>query len=187
MGVPPPNPPAGVSISFPTPVWGSPNPPSPPQTLQKELQGHEPRVEELLGRRGEAGGRLQELRDAWKELRLQAELRRQRLESAHAAQLFYCDAAEAEAWMGEQELHMMAHEKAKVPRRAASQPCAASLHRSPVLYPCIASLYGIPSLHPFTASLHCIPVWHPFTASLHCIPALHPCAASLHCIPVRHP
>ena len=122
MGVPPPNPPAGVSISFPTPVWGSPNPPSPPQTLQKELQGHEPRVEELLGRRGEAGGRLQELRDAWKELRLQAELRRQRLESAHAAQLFYCDAAEAEAWMGEQELHMMAHEKAKVPRRAASQP-----------------------------------------------------------------
>ncbi|XP_040550177.1 spectrin beta chain, non-erythrocytic 2 isoform X2, partial [Gallus gallus] len=91
------------------------------QTLQKELQGHEPRVEELLGRRGEAGGRLQELRDAWKELRLQAELRRQRLESAHAAQLFYCDAAEAEAWMGEQELHMMAHEKAKDELSAQAQ------------------------------------------------------------------
>lgn len=118
----PPTPQRGSPYPSQPPYGGLLTPPSPPQTLQKELQGHEPRVEELLGRRGEAGGRLQELRDAWKELRLQAELRRQRLESAHAAQLFYCDAAEAEAWMGEQELHMMAHEKAKVPRRAASQP-----------------------------------------------------------------
>lgn len=88
-----------------------------PQTLQKELQGHEPRVEELLGRRGglaRPAERVRELREAWQELRLQAELRHQRLERAHAAQQFYCDAAEAEAWMGEQELHMMAQEKAKV-------------------------------------------------------------------------
>uniref|UniRef100_A0A8C3CFJ2 Spectrin beta chain n=1 Tax=Cairina moschata TaxID=8855 RepID=A0A8C3CFJ2_CAIMO len=86
------------------------------QTLQKELQGHEPRVEELLGRRGglaRPAERVRELREAWQELRLQAELRHQRLERAHAAQQFYCDAAEAEAWMGEQELHMMAQEKAK--------------------------------------------------------------------------
>ncbi|XP_074669995.1 LOW QUALITY PROTEIN: spectrin beta chain, non-erythrocytic 2-like, partial [Strix aluco] len=85
------------------------------QTLQKELQGHERRVEELLGRRGElpAAERVQELREAWQELRLQAELRHRRLERALAAQQFYCDAAEAEAWMGEQELHMMAQEKAK--------------------------------------------------------------------------
>ncbi|KAM6032630.1 LOW QUALITY PROTEIN: spectrin beta chain, non-erythrocytic 2-like, partial [Chlamydotis macqueenii] len=86
------------------------------QTLQKELQGHERRVEELLGRRGRTGGRserVRELREAWQELRLQAELRHRRLERAHAAQQFYCDAAEAEAWMGEQELHMMAQEKAK--------------------------------------------------------------------------
>ncbi|XP_053908532.1 spectrin beta chain, non-erythrocytic 2 isoform X2 [Cuculus canorus] len=87
------------------------------QTLQKELQGHERRVEELLGRRaeqlGSAAERVRELREAWQELRLQAELRHQRLERAHAAQQFYCDAAEAEAWMGEQELYMMAQEKAK--------------------------------------------------------------------------
>uniref|UniRef100_A0A663FIP0 Spectrin beta chain n=1 Tax=Aquila chrysaetos chrysaetos TaxID=223781 RepID=A0A663FIP0_AQUCH len=86
------------------------------QTLQKELQGHERRVEELLGRRGGLSGpaeRVRELREAWQELRLQAELRHRRLERAHAAQQFYCDAAEAEAWMGEQELHMMSQEKAK--------------------------------------------------------------------------
>uniref|UniRef100_A0A8B9PK53 Uncharacterized protein n=1 Tax=Apteryx owenii TaxID=8824 RepID=A0A8B9PK53_APTOW len=34
-------------------------------------------------------------------------------ELPHAAQQFYFDAAEAEAWMGEQELHMMSQEKAK--------------------------------------------------------------------------
>lgn len=87
------------------------------QTLQKELQGHERRVEELLGRGGGAGGpaeRVRELREAWRELRRQTELRHRRLELAQAAQQFYCDAAEAEAWMGEQELHMMAQEKAKV-------------------------------------------------------------------------
>ncbi|KAM9251693.1 spectrin beta chain, non-erythrocytic 2 [Cariama cristata] len=86
------------------------------QTLQKELQGHERRVEELLGRRGGLAGpaeRVRELREAWQELRLQAELRHRRLERAHAAQQFYCDVAEAEAWMGEQELHMMSQEKAK--------------------------------------------------------------------------
>uniref|UniRef100_A0A663FLH6 Spectrin beta chain n=1 Tax=Aquila chrysaetos chrysaetos TaxID=223781 RepID=A0A663FLH6_AQUCH len=31
----------------------------------------------------------------------------------HERRQFYCDAAEAEAWMGEQELHMMSQEKAK--------------------------------------------------------------------------
>lgn len=74
-------------------------------------------MEELLGRRGglaRPAERVRELREAWQELRLQAELRHQRLERAHAAQQFYCDAAEAEAWMGEQELHMMSQEKAKV-------------------------------------------------------------------------
>uniref|UniRef100_A0A8C0JCV3 Spectrin beta, non-erythrocytic 2 n=1 Tax=Chelonoidis abingdonii TaxID=106734 RepID=A0A8C0JCV3_CHEAB len=85
---------------------------------EREIQGHEPRVEELLGRR--AGlvrcgpvERVEELREAWRELRHQAELRHQRLERAHAAQQFYFDVAEAEAWMGEQELHMMSQEKAK--------------------------------------------------------------------------
>uniref|UniRef100_A0A8C4WF71 Spectrin beta chain n=1 Tax=Gopherus evgoodei TaxID=1825980 RepID=A0A8C4WF71_9SAUR len=83
-----------------------------------EIQGHEPRVEELLGRRAGLARcgpveRVEELREAWRELRHQAELRHQRLERAHAAQQFYFDVAEAEAWMGEQELHMMSQEKAK--------------------------------------------------------------------------
>ena len=45
------------------------------------------------------------------------ELRGKRLEEALRAQQFYRDAAEAEAWMGEQELHMMGQEKAKVRAR----------------------------------------------------------------------
>lgn len=44
----------------------------------------------------------------------EAELRHGRLEEAHKAQQYYFDAAEAEAWMSEQELYMMSEEKAKV-------------------------------------------------------------------------
>uniref|UniRef100_A0A8C1FJ13 Spectrin beta chain n=1 Tax=Cyprinus carpio carpio TaxID=630221 RepID=A0A8C1FJ13_CYPCA len=50
------------------------------QSLQKEIQGHQPRINDI---------------------------------QANRAQQFYADAAEAEAWMGEQELHMMSEEKAK--------------------------------------------------------------------------
>lgn len=50
----------------------------------------------------------------WKRLSHELELRGKRLEEALRAQQFYRDAAEAEAWMGEQELHMMGQEKAKV-------------------------------------------------------------------------
>lgn len=101
-----------------------------PQTLQKELQGHAPRVQELLGRRAGPAGRLAALREAWEELQAQTELRHQRLERSQAAQQFYCDAAEAEAWMGEQELHMMSQEKAKVrtPPSPRSQGPLSSTH-----------------------------------------------------------
>ncbi|XP_031467868.1 spectrin beta chain, non-erythrocytic 2-like, partial [Phasianus colchicus] len=144
------------------------------QTLQKELQGHEPRVAELLGRRRELQElqelqelreppELRELQEAWEELRLQAELRHRRLQGAHAAQLFYRDAAEAEAWMGEQELHMMAQEKPKVP-----QPHIAALCCSPVLQPCIAALCCIPVLHPCITSLCCSLVLQPCITSLCC-------------------
>lgn len=93
-------------------------------------------MEELLGRRGGLSGpaeRVRELREAWQELRLQAELRHRRLERAHAAQQFYCDAAEAEAWMGEQELHMMSQEKAKVRIPAGVPP-----HPSPMPPPTLS-------------------------------------------------
>lgn len=59
-------------------------------------------------------GRLAELRESWDLLISETEKRKARLAEANRAQQFYADAAEAEAWMGEQELHMMSEEKAKV-------------------------------------------------------------------------
>ncbi|XP_008821078.1 spectrin beta chain, non-erythrocytic 2 isoform X2 [Nannospalax galili] len=88
------------------------------QTLQKEIQGHEPRIADLKERQralgtAVAGPELAELQEMWKRLSHELELRGKRLEEALRAQQFYRDAAEAEAWMGEQELHMMGQEKAK--------------------------------------------------------------------------
>ncbi|XP_070283708.1 spectrin beta chain, non-erythrocytic 2 isoform X2 [Myotis yumanensis] len=88
------------------------------QTLQKEIQGHEPRIADLRERQralgaAAAGPELAELQEMWKRLSHELELRGKRLEEALRAQQFYRDAAEAEAWMGEQELHMMGQEKAK--------------------------------------------------------------------------
>ncbi|EHB13805.1 Spectrin beta chain, brain 2 [Heterocephalus glaber] len=88
------------------------------QTLQKEIQGHEPRIADLTDRQralgaAAAGPELAELQEMWKRLSHELELRGNRLEEALRAQQFYRDAAEAEAWMGEQELHMMGQEKAK--------------------------------------------------------------------------
>lgn len=58
--------------------------------------------------------RLVELRDSWAQLIAETDERHARLVEANRAQQFYTDAAEAEAWMGEQELHMMSEDKAKV-------------------------------------------------------------------------
>lgn len=58
--------------------------------------------------------RLCELQDLWSQLIAETDKRHSRLIEANRAQQFYADAAEAEAWMGEQELHMMSEEKAKV-------------------------------------------------------------------------
>ncbi|XP_077645760.1 spectrin beta chain, non-erythrocytic 2 [Lonchura striata] len=90
------------------------------ETLQKELQGRERRVMELLERGlpgpgvpGGVPGGVPVLREAWRELRAQAARRQRRLEAALAAQRFLRDAAAAEAWLGERELHMLAQDKAK--------------------------------------------------------------------------
>ncbi|XP_063058796.1 spectrin family protein [Engraulis encrasicolus] len=109
------------------------------QTLQKEIQGHQPRIDDILahgrsiapsssatdgGSDGTDGhdtdttaaaleGRLGELGDQWARLIEETDQRHARLQEANRAQQFYADAAEAEAWMGEQELHMMSEEKAK--------------------------------------------------------------------------
>ncbi|XP_078283992.1 spectrin beta chain, non-erythrocytic 1-like isoform X2 [Rhinoraja longicauda] len=94
------------------------------QTLQKEIQGHQPRIDDIA-ERGEtlavAGrvdsdvlrGRLGDLQGTWRDLQEETDRRSERLQESQRAQQFYFDAAEAEAWMGEQELHMMSEERAK--------------------------------------------------------------------------
>ncbi|XP_037652637.1 spectrin beta chain, erythrocytic isoform X2 [Sebastes umbrosus] len=98
------------------------------QTLQKEIEGHQPRVDEVLerGRRmtaaASAEGRpeaeriadqMKELEEAWARLQDEMAKRRERLSGSSLAQHYYNDADEAEAWIGEQELYMIADEKAK--------------------------------------------------------------------------
>ncbi|XP_043992845.1 spectrin beta chain, non-erythrocytic 1-like [Gambusia affinis] len=94
------------------------------QTLQKEIQGHQPRYDDIFERSQQvlrAGSptaepirlRLTELQALWERIRKETENRHSRLSEAHEAQQYYFDAAEAEAWMSEQELYMMSEEKAK--------------------------------------------------------------------------
>ncbi|XP_032408312.1 spectrin beta chain, non-erythrocytic 1-like isoform X1 [Xiphophorus hellerii] len=94
------------------------------QTLQKEIQGHQPRFDDIFERSQQvlrAGSptaepirqRLTELQALWERIRKETENRHSRLSEAHEAQQYYFDAAEAEAWMSEQELYMMSEEKAK--------------------------------------------------------------------------
>ncbi|XP_075330315.1 spectrin beta chain, non-erythrocytic 1-like isoform X2 [Odontesthes bonariensis] len=94
------------------------------QTLQKEIQGHQPRYDDIFERsqhvlrEGSATAepirqRLAEFQSLWEKIRKETEKRHGRLSEAHEAQQYYFDAAEAEAWMSEQELYMMSEEKAK--------------------------------------------------------------------------
>uniref|UniRef100_A0A4W5LVL9 Spectrin beta chain n=1 Tax=Hucho hucho TaxID=62062 RepID=A0A4W5LVL9_9TELE len=96
------------------------------QTLQKEIQGHQPRCDDIFERSqqvlkdddnspsGEGiRQRLADLRRLWAQILEETGKRHGRLEEAHKAQQYYFDAAEAEAWMSEQELYMMSEEKAK--------------------------------------------------------------------------
>ncbi|MEQ2181486.1 Spectrin beta chain, non-erythrocytic 1, partial [Goodea atripinnis] len=92
---------------------------------QKEIQGHQPRYDDIFERSQHvlrAGSptaepirqRLTELQTLWDQIKKETEKRHSRLSEAHLAQQYYFDAAEAEAWMSEQELYMMSEEKAKV-------------------------------------------------------------------------
>uniref|UniRef100_A0A3Q0RHB8 Spectrin beta chain n=1 Tax=Amphilophus citrinellus TaxID=61819 RepID=A0A3Q0RHB8_AMPCI len=94
------------------------------QTLQKEILGHQPRIDDILERsqsllKDQSSNtdvirqRLTDLQRLWKQLMEEVESRHNRLEEAHKAQQYYFDAAEAESWMSEQELYMMSEEKAK--------------------------------------------------------------------------
>uniref|UniRef100_A0A8C1QKB9 Spectrin beta chain n=1 Tax=Cyprinus carpio TaxID=7962 RepID=A0A8C1QKB9_CYPCA len=94
------------------------------QTLQKEIQGHQPRCDDIFERSQSIlkadspnveaiRARLSDLQQLWSLIIQETEKRHARLEEAHKAQQYYFDAAEAEAWMSEQELYMMSEEKAK--------------------------------------------------------------------------
>uniref|UniRef100_A0A2K6GVL5 Spectrin beta chain n=1 Tax=Propithecus coquereli TaxID=379532 RepID=A0A2K6GVL5_PROCO len=102
------------------------------QTLQKEIQGHQPRIDDIFERSQNIvtdssspsaetiRQRLADLKQLWGLLIEETEKRHRRLEEAHKAQQYYFDAAEAEAWMSEQELYMMSEEKAKDEQSAVS-------------------------------------------------------------------
>ncbi|XP_034531254.1 spectrin beta chain, erythrocytic [Notolabrus celidotus] len=98
------------------------------QTLQREIEGHQPRVDDVLERgqrmaaaasaesRPEAEGiadQVKELEEAWARLQDEMAKRRERLNGSDLARQYLNDADEAEAWIGEQELYMIADEKAK--------------------------------------------------------------------------
>ncbi|XP_051815518.1 spectrin beta chain, non-erythrocytic 1 isoform X2 [Acanthochromis polyacanthus] len=94
------------------------------QTLQKEIQGHQPRYDDIFERSQHVlredsptaemiRQRLTGLQTLWDQIKKETEKRHARLSEAHEAQQYYFDAAEAEAWMSEQELYMMSEEKAK--------------------------------------------------------------------------
>uniref|UniRef100_A0A8K9XFT7 Spectrin beta chain n=1 Tax=Oncorhynchus mykiss TaxID=8022 RepID=A0A8K9XFT7_ONCMY len=97
------------------------------QTLQREMEGHQPRVDEVLerGRRmtsaaTEAGGPEAERigQQVWSRLQDEMAKRRDRLNGSNLAQQYFNDADEAEAWIGEEELYMITDEKAKDERGA---------------------------------------------------------------------
>lgn len=96
-----------------------------PQTLQNEILGHAPRVEDVLQRGRQLveaaeidcqdiEERLGRLQGSWDTLREAAAGRLQRLRDAHEAQQYYLDAGEAEAWISEQELYVFSDEPPKV-------------------------------------------------------------------------
>lgn len=95
------------------------------QNLQRELQAHQVRMEDVLERAGLIGSirspevdcvraSLEKLQHLWDTLRLETEQRQQNLDAMYQAQQYYFDVAEVEAWLSEQELHMMNEEKGKV-------------------------------------------------------------------------
>ncbi|XP_047195582.1 spectrin beta chain, non-erythrocytic 1-like isoform X2 [Hippoglossus stenolepis] len=94
------------------------------QTLQRELQGHMSRIDDVLERAGiiasirspeadcvRAGH--DQLAYLWALLWAETERRQLVLDAMYQAQQYYFDTAEVEAWLSEQELHMMNEEKGK--------------------------------------------------------------------------
>uniref|UniRef100_A0A7N9ATL9 Spectrin beta chain n=1 Tax=Mastacembelus armatus TaxID=205130 RepID=A0A7N9ATL9_9TELE len=94
------------------------------QTLQRELQGHRSRIEDVLERAGIIASirspevdcirvGQDQLAQLWAVLWAETERRQLVLDAMYQAQQYYFDTAEVEAWLSEQELHMMNEEKGK--------------------------------------------------------------------------
>lgn len=94
------------------------------QTLKTEVDNHEQWIQRICdnGRKlieeGHENARefelkINELLNAWTELKDAVEDRRRRLAEAERAHQYLYDANEAEAWMSEQELYMMTDERGK--------------------------------------------------------------------------
>ncbi|CAG12718.1 unnamed protein product, partial [Tetraodon nigroviridis] len=94
------------------------------QMLQRELQGHKGRIEDVLERAGiiasirspEADSVRtghDQLAQLWNLLWVETERRQLVLDAMYQAQQYFFDTAEVEAWLSEQELHMMNEEKGK--------------------------------------------------------------------------
>ncbi|KAK1900562.1 Spectrin beta chain non-erythrocytic 1, partial [Dissostichus eleginoides] len=94
------------------------------QTLQRELQGHRSRIDDVLERAGiiasirspeadSARAGHEQLAGLWALLWHETERRQLVLDAMYQAQQYYFDTAEVEAWLSEQELHMMNEEKGK--------------------------------------------------------------------------
>ncbi|XP_078515642.1 spectrin beta chain, erythrocytic [Lissotriton helveticus] len=94
------------------------------QTLQNEITGHQPRINDVLRRAEDMKaepdvdvrdidkqmGLLQEL---WGRLQAETAKRKKRLQEGHEVQQYYVDAADTEAWICEQQLSMIGDEKPK--------------------------------------------------------------------------
>lgn len=95
------------------------------QTLQRELQGHKSRIEDVLERAAIVASLRSleadyvraahdQLAQLWGLLWAETERRQLILDAMYQAQQYFFDTAEVEAWLSEQELHMMNEEKGKV-------------------------------------------------------------------------
>lgn len=113
-----------LNLSPSPPLNDCESPPS-PQSLQRELQSHRSRMEEVLEQAGiiasirspaadciRAG--QDQLAQLWALLWTETERRQLLLDTMYQVQQYYLDTAEVEAWLSEQELHMMNEEKGKV-------------------------------------------------------------------------
>ncbi|ODM93367.1 Spectrin beta chain, partial [Orchesella cincta] len=94
------------------------------KSLMTEIENHEPRIVTIIGNgqklidEGHAAAdefdRLNnELKKNWDELKEAVEQRKDKLLQSERAQQYLFDASEAEAWMSEQELYMMAEDRGK--------------------------------------------------------------------------